>query len=156
MILRSRHNVHALSCALLVLSLAAVGASAQEEADCRLAIGDFTYDLNSLEGVKTVSRERDTPPTKYKDTVTFDLCGSIPKTDAPDNEQVSAISVSCEVYSTFLGPEPSLLRCLLVSLRNESMSDENESQRERLGTCGRSCTAGVISAGRCHMGGYQL
>lgn len=93
MILRHRPNAHALSCVLLLLSLAAVGASAEEDFDCHIALGDTKYDLTSLEGMKVISRERDTPPTKYKDVVTFDLCGAIPKSSVPDNEQVSIAPV---------------------------------------------------------------
>ena len=90
MILRHKPTVHILSCALLLLSLAAVRVSADDAFDCHVTIGEQKYDLTKLEGVRSVSQERNSPPTKYKDTVTFNLCGEIPRSSSiPEDEQVS-------------------------------------------------------------------
>ncbi|KAJ3544151.1 hypothetical protein NM688_g5774 [Phlebia brevispora] len=95
MILRYNPNAHALSYFLLLLSLAAVRVSADEPFDCHVTIGEYSYDLTGLDGAQEITRSRDSPPTKYTDTVTFNLCGEIPRSSAPESEQCPSGSKAC-------------------------------------------------------------
>ena len=94
MILRYRSHPRSLSCALLLLSLAAVGVSAADLFNCHAAAGDYKYDLAKLAGVHTITREWDSPPTKWKESLSFNLCEALPKSSSPEADQVSTIQ-SC-------------------------------------------------------------
>lgn len=90
MILRPTLSLPRYLAVYALLLLSARHASAQEPFDCQITIGDLKYDLKWLAGEHTVSRERDTPPTKFKDTVTFNLCEDLKKAEGvSDKEQVS-------------------------------------------------------------------
>ena len=87
--MRHHLRLHVLSCALLLLSVAFPGASAQDTFDCKITLGENKWDLTSLAGEQTVSRERDTPPTKFRDTITFNLCEDLkPKDGVAEKDQV--------------------------------------------------------------------
>ena len=109
-----RHSLSLPHCLALcaVLLFVTQQTSAQDVFDCHITIGDNKYDLAALGGEHTVSRERDTPPTKFRDTVTFNLCEDLKKVDGvPDNEQVSisfclnnilGMRFRAEVHSSFV------------------------------------------------------
>lgn len=84
---RSRHS----ALLILVLTGGLTTAYAQEGFDCRVSLnnGKEKYDLTSLAGEHSISRERVTPPTRFVDTVHFDLCSDLPIHDGVDkNDQV--------------------------------------------------------------------
>ena len=82
-------NLHVLSCALLLLAVS--GVIAQEPFDCKITSEGMSWDLTKLAGEHTVSRERDTPPTKFRDDVRFNLCEDLTrKDDVADKDQVSS------------------------------------------------------------------
>ena len=81
MISRRSTGLHALAYALLVFSLASGRVAAQEAFDCKITIGDSKWDLTSLNTEYMVSRERNTPPTKFRDSVTFNLCADLTAKD---------------------------------------------------------------------------
>ncbi|KAF9784338.1 autophagy-related protein 27, partial [Thelephora terrestris] len=57
-----------------------IGAAAQDGNDpfnCRVRTNDLTYDLTPLQGERTVSRTRETPPSSWVDSVRFDLCADL-------------------------------------------------------------------------------
>lgn len=90
MISRRPTSLHALTYALLVFSLASARVAAQEAFDCKITIGESKWDLTSLKSEHTVSRERNTPPTKFRDTVTFNLCDDLTAKDGvAEKDQVS-------------------------------------------------------------------
>ena len=89
MILRHSHRAHAASCALL-LTLAAAGVAADDLFDCHATVGELKYDLTSLAGQHTLTREGNTPPTKWKESLTFNLCEALPKNNLPEGDQVSS------------------------------------------------------------------
>ncbi len=94
MILRYPLTFHVLSCVLLLLSVTS-RVSAQDAFDCRITLGDNNYDLTSLKGEHTVSQTRNTPPTQFRDSVTFNLCSDLQrKEDVSEKEQVGPPS-SC-------------------------------------------------------------
>lgn len=85
---RRHTSLHALSCAFLLL--AATRVSAQEGFDCKITSGGYSWDLTSLKGEHTLSRERETPPTKFRDDVTFNLCEDLTRKEGvADKDQVS-------------------------------------------------------------------
>lgn len=55
------------------------------------------YDLSKLAGAHTLTRTRDTPPTKMEDTIRFDLCADLAD-DAKSEDQVRRPS-SCRHYT---------------------------------------------------------
>ena len=90
MIPRQHLRLHVLSCAFLLLSATYTGVSAQDTFDCKITVGDSKFDLTSLSGEHTVSRERETPPTKFLDVITFNLCEDLKrKDDVAEKDQVS-------------------------------------------------------------------
>ncbi|GJE92282.1 autophagy-related protein 27 domain-containing protein [Phanerochaete sordida] len=90
MLLRQRLNVPALSCALLLLAAAS---AAQDSFDCKVTVGESKWDLTSLAGEQSASRERDTPPTKFRDTVKFNLCENL--VPEGDKDQCPADTRAC-------------------------------------------------------------
>jgi len=56
--------------------------------DCEepLVIGNFSYDLRTLNTEKVVSRERDSPPSKFRDTVRFNVCADLKEQDGVAKE----------------------------------------------------------------------
>lgn len=88
MMLKQHLNLNALSCVLL---LAATGVLAQEDFDCKITSEATGWDLTSLAGEHTVSRERTTPPSKFRDDITFNLCQDLTRKDGvADKDQVSS------------------------------------------------------------------
>ena len=57
--------------------------------DCHITIDNLKYDLTSLAGEHSVSRERDTPPSTMVDSVRFDMCADLKASDGvPEGDQV--------------------------------------------------------------------
>ncbi|KAJ6625614.1 autophagy-related protein 27 [Mycena sp. CBHHK59/15] len=54
-------------------------ASPEDPFDCHLQLGagGLKYDLTTLPGEQTITRDRDTPPTREVDTVRFSLCSDL-------------------------------------------------------------------------------
>ncbi|KAH9895092.1 autophagy-related protein 27 [Cubamyces lactineus] len=86
---------------LAILTLVSALASAQDASkpfDCHITIGDVKYDLTSLEGEHTVSRELSVPPTTIEDKVTFNLCKDLErKSDVPPEDQCPEGTRACLV-----------------------------------------------------------
>lgn len=77
---------------ILFLSWASspVWADDNDPFDCKVTLNDVKYDLSMLAGEKSVARERESPPTKMRDTLRFNLCGDLTKLDGvADEDQVS-------------------------------------------------------------------
>ncbi|KIP10926.1 hypothetical protein PHLGIDRAFT_125243 [Phlebiopsis gigantea 11061_1 CR5-6] len=92
--LRQHMNLRALSCAFLFL--AATRVSAQDAFDCKITSGEYGWDLTSLKGEHTLSQERETPPTKFRDDVTFNLCEDLTRKDGvADRDQCEAGTRAC-------------------------------------------------------------
>lgn len=92
--LKQRVNLHALSCAFLLL--AATRVSAQEPFDCKITSDGYSWDLTSLKGEHKLSRERDQPPTKFRDDVTFNLCEDLTRKDGvADKDQCDSGTRAC-------------------------------------------------------------
>lgn len=128
-------RLQALSCTLFLLAASSAGVSAQDTFDCKVTLGENKWDLTSLAGEQTLSRERNTPPTKFQDIVTFNLCEELTRKEGvADKDQVSTLRIgTCGKYFEPHGSESRFLGtvfCCLVSIRYKSMSDENKSQRE--------------------------
>jgi hypothetical protein len=62
---------------LLLLSLSITALAFEDPFDCRFQVDGFKYDLEALKDEHTVSRERDTPPTREIHSVTFSLCSDV-------------------------------------------------------------------------------
>ncbi|OBZ70582.1 Autophagy-related protein 27 [Grifola frondosa] len=77
---------HPLSSLFLLLSLASAFASAQDPFDCYITDGNLKYDLNSLEGERTVTRESEMPPSIMVETVTFNLCKDLEQKEGVSSE----------------------------------------------------------------------
>ncbi|KAH8107249.1 autophagy-related protein 27 [Cristinia sonorae] len=76
--------------------------------DCHVVIGDLKYDLTSLNKEYSVSRTRDTPPTKWQDTVRFNLCSELKAQDGVAAEdQCPSGSRACLTKANTKGSEPS-------------------------------------------------
>ncbi|KAI0093105.1 autophagy-related protein 27 [Irpex rosettiformis] len=96
MILRYSLSVPRYLTLCVVLLFTAQQTSAQDIFDCHMTIGDKKFDLTTLGGEHTVSRERNTPPTKFKDSVTFNLCEDLKKVDGvSDKEQCPSETRAC-------------------------------------------------------------
>ena len=92
MISRHHLSLHALACAVLLLSLRPAGVSAQDVFDCKITLNENHWDLTSLGGEHAISRERETPPTKFRDDVRFNLCADLTQKDGvAEKDQVSSI-----------------------------------------------------------------
>lgn len=92
MIIR-RHIPIQLLASLLLFSSA--WAQDNEPFDCKVTLDDLKYDLTGIAGEHTVSRERDSPPTKMRDALRFNLCADLKKLDGvADEDQVSSIYIS--------------------------------------------------------------
>ncbi|CDO72491.1 hypothetical protein BN946_scf184980.g32 [Trametes cinnabarina] len=86
---------------LAILTLVTALASAQEDTkpfDCRITVDDLQYDLESLAGEHSVSRELSVPPSKIEDKVTFNLCADLErKSDVPTEDQCPEGTRACLV-----------------------------------------------------------
>ena len=116
MILREHLRRQALYWVLFLLAVSPVAVSAQDTFDCKVTLGENKWDLTSLSGEQTLSRERDTPPTKFRDTVTFNLCEDLTrKEDVSEQDQVSTLRLG---YMAEFFPSHVVLRALgLPSVR---------------------------------------
>ena len=109
MALRQHLRLHVLSCALLLLAGTFPGVSAQDPFDCKVSIDDNKWDLTSLAGEVIVSRELNSPPSKFRDTVTFNLCEDLKRQDGvAEKDQVSTSDLiehrsEVDVYSILRG-----------------------------------------------------
>lgn len=77
---------------ILFFSLVSYPAWAQDNDpfDCKVTLNDLKYDLTGIAGEHSTSRERDTPPTKMRDALRFNLCADLQKQDGvADEDQVS-------------------------------------------------------------------
>lgn len=89
MILRTSYRLSTL--AFLFTFLVTFGLAQDDSPfDCYVNKGDKKYDLHSIGGEHSASRERDSPPTKYRDTVRFNLCEDLkPQDGVASEDQVS-------------------------------------------------------------------
>ncbi|TCD65116.1 hypothetical protein EIP91_003090 [Steccherinum ochraceum] len=99
-----RHHLLPLAL-LLSCAFSSVWAQAQEF-DCHVTLGDLKYDLTSLNHDYILSRDRDTPPTKTRDTVRFNLCADLKPLDGVAAEdQCPNGSRACLTKSNIKGNE---------------------------------------------------
>ena len=90
MILRRLYTLPTLAFLLSFLVTLGLAQDDSTPFDCFVNIGDRKYDLHSIDGEHSASRERDSPPTKFRDTVRFNLCADLKNQDGvPSEDQVS-------------------------------------------------------------------
>jgi hypothetical protein len=80
----------------LFTSLCLTGLSAAQSFSCNPTVGGKTYDLAPLAGVREVSKESDTPPTKTVARVRMELCAGdgLKKDDGVDErDQVRSVGL---------------------------------------------------------------
>lgn len=75
----------------LSLLLLLVSNSLADDWSCTSELGGHKYDFTPLGGEHTLTRERETPPTKMVDTLTFNLCK--PLSDSADSDPDKACLV---------------------------------------------------------------
>lgn len=84
--------------ALFLQSLVLPFVQAQDSPfDCKVSLdgGKLQYDLTSLEGVHTLFRTRDIPPTRMVDEVQFNLCNDLQKREGiAEGDQVNNRSLA--------------------------------------------------------------
>ena len=84
-----RHPVSRVVLLTLVSALAAAAQDDDKPFDCHITLDKINYDLTSLAGEHTVSREHQLPPSTIEDKVTFNLCADLTrKSEVPDADQV--------------------------------------------------------------------
>lgn len=84
-----RHPVSRIVLLTLVSALVAAAQDDDKPFDCHITLDKINYDLTSLAGEHTISRERSLPPSTIEDKVTFNLCEDLTrKSDVPEDEQV--------------------------------------------------------------------
>lgn len=83
--------------ALLALPLVSAGLWSCDS----VKVGSETYDLSSLKGTHSASKETETPPTKNEAMARFDICNEVKKDgdlddeDNVSNEQNGVVVVAC-------------------------------------------------------------
>jgi len=77
--------------------------------DCAFELGPISYDLSPLAGVRTATKETQTPPTTSEARVTLDLCS---KSGVPKEEGVSDEDQVCQL-------------CLLATVRLSIQCEDN-------------------------------
>lgn len=80
MITPTRRSTLLPSTYVFLAALLLSGAAAQESGtpfNCQPTLDGTTYDLTSLKGAQIVTRERDSPPSKFIDELRFDLCAEL-------------------------------------------------------------------------------
>lgn len=93
MILRTPLSVSSLALLLSSVVTLVLAQDNEKPFDCYVNVGELKYDLHSIGGEHIVSRERESPPTKYKDAVRFNLCEDLKQQDGVASEdQVSCFS----------------------------------------------------------------
>ncbi|KAI0074634.1 putative autophagy protein Atg27 [Panus rudis PR-1116 ss-1] len=91
-------------------------ASAQEDKpfDCYVSIGELKYDLHSASGEHTASRERDSPPTRYRDAVRFNLCEDLkPQDGIASEDQCPSGTRACLTKTNLKGQEDSRITAVI-------------------------------------------
>jgi autophagy-related protein 27 len=65
-----------------------------DDSQCKFKAGSHEFDLSELKGEKSVKREHEEPPSKFVDTLTFDVCDTLKKKDGvADADQVCLLLV---------------------------------------------------------------
>ena len=132
MILRSSSFWQSLAFAHLLLSLGVAAQDGTSPFNCRVRTNDLTYDLTPLQGEHTVSRTRETPPTNWVDSVRFDLCADLKLQDGvAAGDQVRnhpGVGLQVSLYNSSV--------LYVVPVRDERVSDKDESEGRELGSCG--------------------
>lgn len=64
---------------LLLLTFWLSSVRADDDWNCKTSLGGHNYDFTSLGGERVLHRDRETPPTKMVDKLTFDLCKALPE-----------------------------------------------------------------------------
>ncbi|KAK7675985.1 hypothetical protein QCA50_021061 [Cerrena zonata] len=121
MILRRYYSLHTL--AFLLSFLVTFGLTQDDSPfDCYLSIGDKKYDLHSIGGEHSASRERDSPPTKYRDSVRFNLCEDLKPQDGVSSEdQCPSGSRACLTITNIKGQEGHRITSV-IPLANSTLS----------------------------------
>ncbi|CAL1707204.1 unnamed protein product [Somion occarium] len=86
MILRTPLSVSSLALLLSSVVTLVLAQDNEKPFDCYVNVGELKYDLHSIGGEHIVSRERESPPTKYKDAVRFNLCEDLKQQDGVASE----------------------------------------------------------------------
>ncbi|EKM54236.1 uncharacterized protein PHACADRAFT_257941 [Phanerochaete carnosa HHB-10118-sp] len=120
MIFRRQLHLQALSCALLLL---VASSAAQDTFDCKATIGEGKWDLESLAGEQTLSHERDTPPTRFRDSVTFNLCEDLQqKEGVAEKDQCPSGTRACLTKTNIKESQPERITAV-IPLAKSSMDD---------------------------------
>ncbi|KAI0339763.1 hypothetical protein BDW22DRAFT_1421951 [Trametopsis cervina] len=124
---------------VLLLLLSTQHVYAQDVFDCHITAGDFKYDLTALKGERTVSRERDTPPTKFRDSVTFNLCEDLKRVDGvSDKEQCPSETRACLTKTNIKENEPDRITTVIQLAR-----PQNDSLKYQILSCMNSPKKGI-------------
>ncbi|KAL4073893.1 autophagy-related protein 27 [Scleroderma yunnanense] len=94
--------------AVLLLSTLLVCAAQESGSpfNCQPTLDGTTYDLTSLKGAHVVTRERDSPPSKFFDELRFDLCAELQPVDGRlDEDQCPSGTVACLTKTNRKGGE---------------------------------------------------
>lgn len=84
-----RYDLFVIFSYLLLNATLVLGTDSETSFNCHLTVDNNTFDLTSLGGVRTVTRTRDTPPTKVVDSLRFDLCAELkPQDGVSEHDQV--------------------------------------------------------------------
>ncbi|KIM69761.1 hypothetical protein SCLCIDRAFT_102673 [Scleroderma citrinum Foug A] len=98
---------HIFSAVLLLSAL--FGTAAQDSSspfNCQPTLDGTQYNLTSLKGVQVVTRERDSPPSKFIDELRFDLCAKLePVVGRLSEDQCSSDTVACLTKTNRKGGE---------------------------------------------------
>ncbi|PPQ98629.1 hypothetical protein CVT24_003962 [Panaeolus cyanescens] len=85
---------------LLTQSSYFVLADSNSPFDCRLSVANHKFDLTKLAGEHVVNRTRESPPTKFIDSVKLDLCADLKLVDSvPKGDQCPSGTRVCLVQS---------------------------------------------------------
>jgi len=85
----------------LLLALCTIRARADGEWACKATLSGHNFDFSSLGGERVVKRERETPPTKMIDTLTFDLCNPLSESKDGAEADRARPSVLCLLLFQF-------------------------------------------------------
>ncbi|KAI9061762.1 hypothetical protein FKP32DRAFT_1575350 [Trametes sanguinea] len=92
-----RHSISRLAILTLLTALASTQ-DTPKPFDCHITIDELQYDLGSLAGEHSVSRELSVPPSTIEDKVTFNLCADLErKSDVPTEDQCPEGTRACLV-----------------------------------------------------------
>ncbi|RPD54754.1 hypothetical protein L226DRAFT_534876 [Lentinus tigrinus ALCF2SS1-7] len=117
-----RHPVSRIVLLTLVSALAAAAQDDDKPFDCHITLGNINYDLTSLAGEHTVSRELQLPPSTIEDKVTFNLCEDLThKSEVPDDDQCPSGTRACLIRTSRKGDKDSQV-ISVIPLANSSAS----------------------------------